>query len=97
MAARLGIFSILQGSILKRTTKPMRVTLVKDPAKCMSMCPTGQIIQILSGQAWITCNGKDILLEPGQQTRLPLRGDAIIISAIGPAGVIFEIHRNSGK
>jgi len=97
MAVRLDIFRVLQVPFLKRATEPMRVTLATDPAKYMSMRPTGQIIQILSGHAWITCNGKDILLDAGQQSRLPIGGDAVIISAIGPAGVTFEIRRNPGK
>ena len=92
MAHQLGIFSALY-----RPVSPLRITFAPGPMACMSLRPAGQTIRIASGRAWITCNSVDIVLDSGQQTRLPMSGDAVNISAIGPAALTFEICRSSGR
>jgi len=84
---RLRTFAL---SMLRKIT-PKRHMLPADPAAYMSLTPKGQIIRVLSGYAWVTCHGLDILLKPGQELRLPRKGDAVVISAVGSATLIFEI------
>jgi len=60
----------------------------------MTLRPSGQVIRVAAGRAWITCHGLDIVLQPGQQTRLPARGEVVNISRIGSAALTFEVCRN---
>ncbi len=94
MTARLGILSGLPVSFQKRSLRPRQFTLPADHVTHLSICPTGQSIRILTGCAWITCHGTDILLEAGQQLLLPGNSDAAVISAIGSATVTLEITDN---
>lgn len=93
MAVQSDIFSVLHNLFLKRFSQPQRFALSADETTHLSIRPTGQRIRTVSGCAWITCNGKDILLEPGQQTRLPHRGDVVLISTLGSTVSTVEISR----
>ena len=93
MAVQSVIFSALQTTFLKRFGQAQRVTLSADETIHISLRPTGQRIRALSGCAWVTCNGRDILLEPGQEIRLPRRGDVALISTIGQVTTIIEFSR----
>jgi hypothetical protein len=52
---------------------------------------SGQKLQIISGVAWVTVNGHDIFLASGERLRLPSRGDAALISALGRQSIILEV------
>ena len=97
MAIRSGIFYALQETLLKQSLKATCFKLPTHEATYMCIRPNGQIVQVLSGNAWITCNGEDILLEAGQETQLPHDQSEAIISAIGSASVTFEITQQLGK
>jgi hypothetical protein len=97
MTTQLGILSVLRLSFLKRSLEPRQFTLPTDKASYMAIRPTGQLIRVLSGRAWITFDGDDILLEPGKQMLLPRNRFAAIISTIGSETLTFEISRNCGK
>src|SRR5262245_21325067 len=96
MTVRLGIMIVLQFPFPKRSLEPRQFTLAPGAASCMSIQPNGQIVRILSGHSWISFDGKDILLEPGQQLLLPRHRYPAIISAIGLAALTFESSRNCG-
>ena len=91
MAVQSDIFNALQIAFLKRFGEPQRLALPADETVYISLRPNGQRIRAVSGCAWITCNGKDILLERGQETRLPRRGDVVLISTIGATTSTVEI------
>jgi len=50
-------------------------------------------IQILSGRAWLTMNGKDILVEAGQKISLATGKDVALISTVRDMPVILEARR----
>ena len=91
MAIRSGNFNALQKTFLKQSLKAIRFKLPMSERRYMSIRQNGQHIRILSGDAWIICNGKDILLEAGQEMQLPRDRRETIISAIDTPIVSFEI------
>lgn len=50
-----------------------------------------QTVRVVSGCAWITLDGEDILLEPGQQASLGC-GDDALISALGDEPLVYRLH-----
>jgi hypothetical protein len=50
-------------------------------------------IQILSGRAWLTMNGKDILVEAGQKVSLATGKDIALISTVRDVPVVLEARR----
>lgn len=97
MATRQGILSALQGAFMKRAPEPRQIVLAAKADTIVCIRPQGQRIRIVSGHAWITSTGKDILLEAGQQALLPRTGDAVIISGVGAAPLIFEVIHPSQR
>lgn len=71
---RVDVFRMVEVAFLKRRGEPQIFTLPAGSATHLAVRPAGQRNRILSGCAWITWNGKDILLETGQQTQLPRWG-----------------------
>jgi len=87
---QLGVLNVLH-HIFTNSLESNVFTLPVNEKRIMFLRATGQLIQIHSGNAWITCNGEDILLEAGQVTQLPRNWREAIISAISSATVTFEI------
>ena len=50
-------------------------------------------ISVLSGCAWVSYNGQDIVLGAGEQTRFELNRDVPVISALSTAPLLFETSR----
>jgi quercetin dioxygenase-like cupin family protein len=48
-------------------------------------------IQVLSGAAWVTVAGEDVILTQGEKTSF-MPGKDVLISALGNAPLILEIH-----
>jgi hypothetical protein len=47
-------------------------------------------VQVLSGLAWLTINGKDILLEQGQKIALSSKEDFALVSAMRDMPLVLE-------
>jgi hypothetical protein len=52
---------------------------------------TCQEIQVLSGVAWLTAAGKDIILSAGEKTSLLSNEDSVLLSALGNVPLTLEI------
>lgn len=50
-----------------------------------------QKVQILSGTAWITVAGEDIILQAGEKAALPSQQDFAVLSALGDAPLIVDV------
>ncbi len=73
-------------------TAPSTLRLVLLPGETLRL-PGAQVrIRALSGTAWITRQGKDILLTAGEARELPAARDCTVISAIGTEARSFEVR-----
>lgn len=53
---------------------------------------THQHLHIMSGYAWLTLDGQDLLLEAGQQVELQPGGDRALISALGDEPLVYRLY-----
>lgn len=49
-------------------------------------------LQVLSGDAWMTVAGRDIILTKQQIASIPYSKDGAIISSIGQQPLVFELR-----
>ena len=94
---QVGIFGLVRSAILRLSSEAVQYTLPGSQQNCVSVRPAGQVVEVLSGAAWIACNGQDVELTSGQRRSLPCGGDAALISALGPATLTFRIHASERK
>ncbi len=48
-------------------------------------------LRVRSGRAWVTLNGRDLVLKRGEELALALRHDAVVVSALGHVPLIIEL------
>jgi hypothetical protein len=73
-------------------TTPSVLRLVLLPGETLRIPRTYASITALSGTAWITRGGKDILLTSGERCELRAARDCTVISAIGSEALLFEVR-----
>jgi hypothetical protein len=56
------------------------------------LSPTCQNIQILSGTAWVTIAGEDVILTQGEKASILPTKDVIVVSAVGAIPLVLEIQ-----
>ncbi len=68
-----------------------QLTLVGGEARRLNPIPAG--IRVLSGHAWVSWKGKDIVLNQGQEYRFQPGGDDPVISSMGRRTIVIEVVR----
>ncbi|MCC6612538.1 MAG: hypothetical protein IT320_03610 [Anaerolineae bacterium] len=68
-----------------------QLTLEAGEARRLNPLPPG--IRILSGRAWLSWKGKDIVLNQGQEYRFQSGGDEPVISSVGQHKIVIEVVR----
>lgn len=87
-ADKFGIFTNLLKGNLKPLT-PAHFTLEQGEVFRM---PTGyQELYVLSGTAWISVNGQDIILLSGDKVSLETNKGSALISALGESSLSLEV------
>ncbi len=51
-----------------------------------------QVIQVLSGCAWVTLNGEDQVIRQGENLMIEHSREKIVISSLGSRPLVFEIQ-----
>jgi hypothetical protein len=68
----------------------LRLALVRGQA--LKAPRAASTLSVLSGTAWVSFGGEDLLLCRGESLRLePRRRDPVIVSAVGEEGLFFEL------
>ncbi|HEX3050974.1 MAG TPA: hypothetical protein VHP83_09990 [Aggregatilineaceae bacterium] len=52
----------------------------------------GQVIRVISGQAWLTFNHQDRILEGGDEVRLPASSAKAVISNLGTGHLFYVVE-----
>lgn len=52
-----------------------------------------QLLHVVSGTAWVTMDGNDILLKAGQDVKLSRGKYNAVVSNVGHVPVVYEIKR----
>jgi hypothetical protein len=67
----------------------MRVMLLQGEVQRVESNYRG--LRVRSGQAWITVNGRDLVLKRCEEIALNMRHDAAVVSALGCAPLVIEL------
>jgi hypothetical protein len=57
------------------------------------MTNVAQLIRVVSGSAWITLNGEDIIVNRGEEVRITPSEHPPVISGVNGRSVVYEIWR----
>ena len=68
-------------------------TIQVNPGDVHRLDTAAQVVRIVSGSAWITYNGQDMVLRKGRNVYLPPTSMPSLMSAIGHNPVVFEVQR----
>jgi hypothetical protein len=74
---------------------PLRVVLC--PGELLRLPRRDVTLTVLSGSAWITRDGRDMVLGEGERLELAGRGDRAVVSALGTAPLLLETRRAAGR
>ncbi len=67
----------------------MRMVLLKREAQRVDSNYRG--LRVRSGRAWVTINGRDLVLKRGDEVTLEGRHDAAVVSPLGHAPLVIEL------
>jgi quercetin dioxygenase-like cupin family protein len=70
--------------------------LVLLPGQVMGLSSRRQSLRVLSGKAWVSWKGEDIIIEPGQSVSFVGRGDRPLVSEIGHNAAVVELTALDG-
>jgi hypothetical protein len=68
---------------------PLRIVLL--PGEVLRMPRSRASLRVLSGAAWMTRAGMDMVLSAGEQTTVPASRDAAVISGLGALPLMVEV------
>ena len=68
---------------------PMRVMLLQGEIQRVASNYRG--LRVRSGRAWVTVNGRDLVLKRCEEIALDTRRDAAVVSALGRAPLVIEL------
>lgn len=73
------------------TASPVLLRLVINPDEVYRLPETGQCVQVTSGCAWLTAQGRDVVLEPHRPIKVAASSEAMLVSPLGQAPVVLEV------
>jgi hypothetical protein len=76
-------------SFVESEPVPLRIVLVQGEA--LSVPRTLSTVRVLSGKAWISMNGRDVLLSAGEQSDVGRSRNGSVISAVGSQALLFQL------
>ena len=79
----------LRGASVGAARTPLRIVLCCG--ETLALPRKGADVKVLSGRAWITEGGKDLVLDAGASTRVGRSSDSPLISSLGVEPVLVEV------
>jgi hypothetical protein len=67
----------------------LRVVLLRGEVQQVK--PDYRGLRVRSGRAWVTMNGRDLVLKRGEEIALEKRRDAVVVSSLGQVPVVVEL------
>ncbi len=73
------------------TPSPVLLRLVINPDEVYRLPEAGQCVRVTSGRAWLTAQGRDVVLEPNRPIRIAPSPEAMLVSSLDGAPVVLEV------
>jgi len=67
----------------------LRIVLIQG--EVLRVPPTHGTLRVLSGTAWVSVDGKDVLLSRGEFVNVGGRADRPVVSGLGRDPLLFEV------
>lgn len=83
---RFGITNLFKGNL----KTPVRYRLILEQGEIFRF-PECRELHVLSGVAWVTIAGEDVILTPQEKASLSSNKDFAVISALGNFPLILEV------
>jgi ferric-dicitrate binding protein FerR (iron transport regulator) len=71
------------------TNSQLRVMLLRGEVQRVK--PNYRGLRVRSGRAWVTVNGRDLVLKPGEEIALEMPHAAAVMSPLGHAPLVVEL------
>ena len=68
---------------------PLRLVLLAGEAFRVPRARSS--VSVLTGAAWITVGGRDIVLSPGEARTFDAAGEPVVVSALGAVPLLVEV------
>lgn len=83
----------LNSTFLSRNITPSEVLvrLAVYPGEVYRLPEVGQRVRVVNGQAWLSAQGRDIVLSPDEQVALAESTEAALVSSLTEAPVVLEV------
>lgn len=63
------------------------------PGETLNIPRMGQLLRVISGCAWITFDGEDMILSAGQEMVLQPGEDVAVISALAGEPLVYRVYK----
>ena len=70
---------------------PVAARLLINPGEVYHLPETGRCIRVVSGQAWLTVQGQDIVLSAKDEARLAASHEPKLVSALNRKPLVVEV------
>ncbi len=81
----------IESARISRTSRAAALRLMLLRSEALRVPKRLSRLRVLSGTAWISLDGRDLVLEAGQTVELAELKTPAVVSAIGCAAVLFEV------
>ncbi len=78
-------------SVRNLAAQPVALRLVVYPGEVYRLPQAGQQVRVAAGRAWLSLQGRDLVLAASETTRLPVSAEAALVSAVGTAPITVEL------
>ncbi len=73
------------------TTSPVLMRLLLSVGEVYRLPQAGERVRVISGQAWLTMQGRDVVLQAGEVVTLPASAEAALISPVDHTALVVEV------
>jgi hypothetical protein len=74
-----------------KATKPMLMRVILAKCEVQRVTTDWQGLRVRSGRAWISLNGRDLVLERGQTIAIESKKDFALVSPLGSMPLMIEL------
>ena len=74
-----------------KATKPTLMRVILAKCEVQRITTDWQGLRVRSGRAWISLNGRDLVLERGQTIAVESKGDFPLVSPLGGVPLVIEL------
>lgn len=72
-------------------SETVKLRVILYPGEVYRLPEAGQRVRVAAGQAWLTAQGRDVVLQAHESARLPVSREPALVSPVGLAALTVEL------